>query len=70
MCIVQIYNGHLDQDCEIAIDLKYWIGVMQDCVIFMCALELCINWNVHEKALFLTNLIIKLFMLLLNYIEC
>ena len=43
-------KGHSDQDCEIIINLKYWMRRHE----FMCALVA--YWNVHGKALFSTNL--------------
>ena len=48
-------KGHSDQDCEIAIDFKYWTRRHKavSCI-FMCALVA--YWNVHGKAFFSTNL--------------
>ena len=54
-------KDHSDQDCEIIINLKYWMRRHE----FMCALVA--YWNVHGKAFFSTNLTKAIKYMLLIY---
>ena len=40
-------KGHLDQDCEIAIDLKYWMNEVS-CKLLECAWEAIFSTNLNE----------------------
>ena len=45
-------NGHLDQDCEIAIDLKYWMRHNASCVMYIYVCISCILECAWEGILF------------------